>query len=313
LIAAAALVVGVDVALELWGCGAVAGLLRALRKPGPTAPCRTTAELAAFFEAHGVRVAVRDAGGDRTLLVVGDIHNLSRRREVIREFFDKLEGRVRIDRVFMEGVYATGAPDPHVAYWLDVERIRRDRPLTQAEQEALADKLRNEDQSGYYRLSRECPVIGLEDPESAAKAFALSRLVTHVEMLYRGGALDKAIEGVVNRYAKQAGSPDFPVRDYPPQMSEEEHKRLVEQAKGLHARLTLAARNRQFAGVIDAALRPSETGVLIVGRAHVGPRDAQNARGSLLDALAEKRISTAYLDILAARSFARRAGAAEPR
>jgi hypothetical protein len=312
LIAAIALAVAVDATLELAGCGAVTGLLRALRKPGPTAPCRTAGEFAAFFDGHGVKAAVRDAGGDRTLLVVGDIHNLYRRREVYRDFFDKLEGRVRIDRVFMEGVYAQGAPDPHLAYWLDVERIRRDRPLTQAEQDALTDRVKKEDQSGYYRLSRECPVIGLEDPESAAKAFALSRLVTHVEMLYRGGKLDSAIEGVVNRYAKQVNSPEFPVRQYPPQMGRQEHLDLIEKARDLHARFTLAARNRQFVGVIDAALRPSETGVLIVGRAHVEPPNSQKARGTILDCLAEKRISTAYLDILAARSFARRAEPAAP-
>ena len=297
----------------MWRRAATARV-RGPRKPTLAVPGRAADEIAALLESHGAKVAVRDAGGDRTLLIVGDIHNLSRRPEAYREFFDRLKGRAKIDRIFMEAVYASqGAADPYLAYWFDVERIRRDRPLTRAEQDELADSLRRQDSVCYFSLKDEYPIVGLETPESVAKAVALSRLATHAAMLYRNGKLDRDIQDAVNRYAKLADEPEFPVQEYPPEMSREDHSRLVEQAKALNARYTLGVRNRQFVDVIDAALRPSETGVLIVGRAHVEPPDPQKAGGTILDGLGEKGINTAYLDILNARLFARRAAKAASR
>lgn len=324
-VAAAAFAIGVAVMFEITGCGVIASLTR--RPPAPAVPARsdgvevaleprgqrrvTPAEIRDLLKRHGVSPAVLDCGGSRTLLVLGDVHNALKRGDSYAAFFDALAEQVDVDAVFMEGVYARGEPpEPYLAYWTDVEKVKKGRDLYPHEREALCEDLRTRDPVAYFRLRKRFRVAGLELPETVARAVALSQAHDYLGVLYLGGDIDRRVERQVNRLARIAKSKLFPVRTYPLRMSPGLQQRLLDQAREARDAVTLRRRNAEFTARIDHELDRRKVAALIVGRAHVAPPEERQHHGTLLDGLRERKINAVVLDVFQVRRFLSRQDAA---
>ncbi|MBI3032009.1 hypothetical protein HYY69_00930 [Candidatus Woesearchaeota archaeon] len=277
----------------------------------------STDRLAEVLRQQGVNPVVRNYGGDRTLLVIGEplgIHN-----QEYPHFFNALRPRVAISRLFMESAYAQASrhtriitrepfEDPYFTRQRDVFEILTGKRMT------YADAYCKLDFHGYVSLSGEYIIHGIDDRVLCRDAVLLTKLQDAILKLSTVPNSDQQFKDHVHGYIKalpfqlsqQLGLYSGVNEGYDPSLSPID---LVSQVADLALTASVRLRNQYFAQVLHELLKFYEVGALIINDANMDARSAiQRVQekipginldpenyGSLHDYLAAAKIDTVYL------------------
>jgi hypothetical protein len=261
---------------------------------------------------------VYDAKGNRTLLVIGEVHLDF--GETYDDFFRNLEQKA--DKIFMEGVYDHDAcPDPHTACIRDAAELRGI--------EFSPSKLREKDLRRYFRLSERYDVRGIEDKDLLLDTRILKSMCIKA-LLYLSGRDERLKQEVLELNQKlkttkidlsdllnigedeeklhQEDGTSIRQRTSIAEMDHlewlhQEKQRIAIAERNYHCaehcveklhqekqRIAIAERNRHCVEVIGSSLKPHEFGALIIGGGHCDD-------GAIISALTERGINVVYVNI----------------
>jgi hypothetical protein len=261
--------------LYLLGLGAASALPQCnVLKSLYTRPHETTVRLAEIFEGMPkpqVDVDVYDNNGDRTLLLIGEIH--MNQGDLYNDFFNHVKENHKelgLDKIFMEGVYADEEEkDPHYSVFSDRRELLGDEALPY-------DEFRENDSCGYYRLAKNFDVRGVESSDLAHDTDLADMISKRIWELYshpqEGGVLEKnpEIEKEILHIQSQFMTAKCTLpAEYPPILSEREFRKIKRTARKLEGHIVIGLRNEQFVNVIDEGLGHDEISAFIVGNGHI--------------------------------------------
>ena len=244
-------------------------------------------EIVDILRQAGIKPKVNDAKGNRTLLVLGDFHLGF--GKTYDNFFRNLEQRVSTDRLFMEGVYDHGS-DPHIACMRDAAELTGT--------EFSPSEWKEKDSQGYFRLSENYDVRGIEDRELNNDSAILGKI--HIGILSWSMTKNPWVAEKIKELYDRLKVKNFELGSLE-SMTKDQVESLTAVVKEESWKTMVCQRNNHFTNIIDDSLNPYELGGLIIGEAHCDPSHQDVPEGKYADLiipyLVEKGINVVYIDV----------------
>ena len=280
---------GLDAILETCDLGLVGNGVNLADYARRRASYPTTEQVAELFQEKGIHPEVRQAEGERTIIVLGDISHFGFGSSYV-EFASNVKRKFRLSRIFMEGVYEKPhCDDPHLEYF------RNQDPSFKGSKDE-ADYIRR-DLQGYFRLKKENIVNGIEDRELSLDYNALNKIGDiFLDFMF---TYQMDVDEVYRLY-NSLQNKSFKLGNLR-QMNIEQKINLQKKVSEESDNLFVLKRNSQFVQAIDRQLRDYELGMLVVGEGHIS-LDRHSARPehlgnyNLLFDLAKAGIGSVYLN-----------------